>query len=543
MGQGRVTRSEVVQRKPHAELAELEHRLARLRGIPHHARLGDLQDEERGVEAGVLEDGGDVVAQQRVGKLGRREVHGELEPGAAGVDPLPVAHLTARDREHRPADARHQARLVRDADEAFGLRQRMAGPVPAGQRLDRHELLRFEIDDRLVVHLDLVPLDRLLESDHELVPRPDTVEHPPVEARERALPVTLGLVHRQIGIPEDLLRGYATRQPVGDPDAGAHAHVPAGDSEGTIERVDQAHGDALSVIGIDTADENGELVTTEPGSEIDRADRGRDTAGDRDQELVAGLVAEHVVDDLEVVEVEEQDGNRRVLIGLGQRLADLLREQRPVGQTRERVVVGAMAQLVPHRREITDGAFEPVGLELSSKPLGDHGQPMAILTAHAPAVATDDEHPDHLACISRDRDRRPVARGREGRAPPRASASPRARSRARSPTRLTSVRSRLYVAGRFTCRRSDGALRGALGGTHATRLRFTEDDDHKIGIERPPHGRQRLGEPVGRLGQERGPHVCVPLDPSAERPSDNGDPDRGERNQREPYYLDDDDSD
>ena len=34
---------------------------------------------------------------------------------------------------------------------------------------------------------------------------------------------------------------------------------------------------------------------------------------------------------------------------------------------------------------------------------------MAILTAHAPTVATDDEHPDHLVRISRDRNRRPVA--------------------------------------------------------------------------------------------------------------------------------------
>ena len=285
----------------------------------------------------------------------------------------------------------------------------MAGTVPAGQGLDGHELLRFEVDDRLVVDLDLVALDRLLESDDELVTRPDPIEHPPVEARERALAVTLGLVHRQIGIAENLLRGDAACQPIGDPHAGAHAHVPAGDPEGTIERVDQALGDALSIVRIDTADENGELVATEPGGKVDRADRGRDPTGDRDQELVAGLVPEHVVDDLEVVEVEEQDGNRRVLIGLGQRLADLLREQRPVGQTRERVVVGAMAQLVPNGREITNGALEPVGLELGSKPLGDHGQPMTIFAAHASPVATDDEHPDHLARISGDRDRGPVA--------------------------------------------------------------------------------------------------------------------------------------
>ena len=39
----------------------------------------------------------------------------------------------------------------------------------------------------------------------------------------------------------------------------------------------------------------------------------RDPLGDRDQELVAGGMAERVVDDLEVVEVEEHDDRRSIV--------------------------------------------------------------------------------------------------------------------------------------------------------------------------------------------------------------------------------------
>ena len=72
---------------------------------------------------------------------------------------------------------------------------------------------------------------------------------------------------------------------------------------------------------------------------------GAEPLGDGDQQLVAGAVAQAVVDGLEVVEVEEQHG--RLLSGsvATECRADLLGEEQPVGQTREGVVERLVAEL------------------------------------------------------------------------------------------------------------------------------------------------------------------------------------------------------
>jgi hypothetical protein len=57
--------------------------------------------------------------------------------------------------------------------------------------------------------------------------------------------------------------------------------------------------------------EDEELVAPEARDGVARAQRGPQTGGDLEQELVSGVVAEAVVDRLEAVEVEEQNGDRR----------------------------------------------------------------------------------------------------------------------------------------------------------------------------------------------------------------------------------------
>ena len=75
-----------------------------------------------------------------------------------------------------------------------------------------------------------------------------------------------------------------------------------------LERLDQALGDAPGdrhLRGI--PQEDGELVAADPGGEVARAQGRLDALADGREQLVAGGVAEGVVDDLEVVEIEEQD--------------------------------------------------------------------------------------------------------------------------------------------------------------------------------------------------------------------------------------------
>src|SRR5258708_6432623 len=55
-------------------------------------------------------------------------------------------------------------------------------------------------------------------------------------------------------------------------------------------------------------DEDGELIATQAGRRAPGADAGPKTFGDGDQEGIAGLVSQAVVDGLEVVEVDEEHG-------------------------------------------------------------------------------------------------------------------------------------------------------------------------------------------------------------------------------------------
>ncbi len=77
------------------------------------------------------------------------------------------------------------------------------------------------------------------------------------------------------------------------------------------------------------------------------------TNGDLLQHLVAGRVAEAVVDRLEVVEVEEDHGDARVLARrAGERVVDAVGEQRSVGQPGDGVVEGLVRELLLERRAL-----------------------------------------------------------------------------------------------------------------------------------------------------------------------------------------------
>ncbi len=62
------------------------------------------------------------------------------------------------------------------------------------------------------------------------------------------------------------------------------------------------------------------------------------------QQRVAGLVAEAVVDDLEVVQVEQQDRDLVIVAPEGSR--HLRQEPGPVAQTGQQVMIGASGRLI-----------------------------------------------------------------------------------------------------------------------------------------------------------------------------------------------------
>ncbi len=100
------------------------------------------------------------------------------------------------------------------------------------------------------------------------------------------------------------------------------------------------------VAGAVPDDERGELVAAEPGGGVAYPDGVLEPPSGLDEQFVARLVADGVVDLFEAVEVDEEDGGARVARPPpAERLTDPGGEQGPVGQVGERVVLGVVLQL------------------------------------------------------------------------------------------------------------------------------------------------------------------------------------------------------
>ena len=98
-------------------------------------------------------------------------------------------------------------------------------------------------------------------------------------------------------------------------------------------------GEQARVVGVAEAAEHHELVSAEAGDGVGLPHSARQPPGDLDEHLVAGLMPECVVDRLEVVEVDEQEGDATGAALQGQEgLGKPVLKRGPVGQARYLVV-------------------------------------------------------------------------------------------------------------------------------------------------------------------------------------------------------------
>jgi hypothetical protein len=193
------------------------------------------------------------------------------------------------------------------------------------------------VDVRLVVEHDLAALDGVGQV---LLQQPELGDLAVAglgEPLDPVLPLGLGRVHGDVGAAHQVPGGQLGCRP-GQADAGAdgdgHAAEPVGDLVGVVGTVK-------------AGEQQGELVATEARRHPAAVSRPGKAGGHLDQQLVPGCVAMDVVDLLEVVEVDDQQGDG-VLGGVGGGVkggGQPLEEERPVGQAGELVVVGAVGQL------------------------------------------------------------------------------------------------------------------------------------------------------------------------------------------------------
>ena len=122
----------------------------------------------------------------------------------------------------------------------------------------------------------------------------------------------------------------------------------------------------------DALAQHGELVAAEAGDHVVRAQHGAQARADRPQQLVAGVVAERVVEHLQVVDVEEEQGEAAALgVGARDRLAEALHQQRAVREAGERVV----------QRVVADALLRALALDGAVEHVRDRGQEVEVLGA------------------------------------------------------------------------------------------------------------------------------------------------------------------
>ena len=232
-----------------------------------------------------------------------------------------------------------------------------------------------------VVAVDGVP-QVVLEA--EAVARPGV--HVGVEHLVARLAARLRLVHRGVGVAHDLVGVEVLREPDRDADAGRREDLAAADRERRAQRLLDAEGDHVGLLLLDEAvQQDRELVAAQPGQRVALPQAAFEAAGDRDQQLVADEVAEAVVDHLEPIEIEIQDGEPVAvapLLELVEAPAQAFDEQRAVAQASQRIQEPGAAQ--PLLRE------RPFG-RVGQRP-GDPHRPLAGAShrhaaAQEPAVA------------------------------------------------------------------------------------------------------------------------------------------------------------
>ena len=212
--------------------------------------------------------------------------------------------------------------------------------MPADEGLDADRVAAREGQDRLVGQQQLLAGEGVAQQVLDLHVRAQFLAQAGVEHLQSPAAGALGLVHRQVGLAQHRL-GVAVGVPRdGHADACQHRDFGGAQRERLLEGVEDPSGESHRLgLALDFLGQDHELVAAQAGDRVAVAHQLGQALGDGNQQPVAGVVAEVVVDGLELVQVDEQhrqDAFRAVQPR--HRLMGAVHQQHPVRQPGEGVV-------------------------------------------------------------------------------------------------------------------------------------------------------------------------------------------------------------
>ena len=181
---------------------------------------------------------------------------------------------------------------------------------PAHQRLHPDDAPGVEVDLGLIVDAQLAALDRPPQRGLGLQALGAPQAHGAVEDRKAGAPALLGVVHGRVGVAQQHAGGHRRVAAQRDADRGREEDLAVGQREGLGQGLGDAlcHGGGVVLPGDLLADDR-ELVAAEAREGVGGSQQGPQPSRHLLEHLVADLVPVAVVDQLEAVEVEEQDGH------------------------------------------------------------------------------------------------------------------------------------------------------------------------------------------------------------------------------------------
>ena len=244
--------------------------------------------------------------------------------------------------------------------------------APADEALHADDAFVTDCQHRLVVEIDFAALQgqRQLAGQLQLVVavvREVARVEPHVVA-----PLGFDLVHGTVGALDQQGRIGAVFGRKRDADARRQEMGPVLQDERPFDRGQHPAGQRLHTFAVVfVIEQQDEFVAADASGDVVRTDRFLEAPGDFDEDLVADLMAQGVVDDLVPVQVDIEHAGRLLR---RESLLQLLGQVDPVGQTGQRVVQGCVDQALfsrfalqvqrqGPREDIRHLRQEPVGAE------------------------------------------------------------------------------------------------------------------------------------------------------------------------------------
>ena len=201
----RIAHAEVVDREPHAEGLQLAEAIEIDVRVLHDRAFRQLDHQAAGLQARHLERVAHVGDQVAVLQVASRHVHRDAQAAAVGHGRAPLAHLGAGLDQHLLPEFDDPARLFRDLDERARHDDAALRVTPADQGLDAEQLAARQVDDRLVLDEEFVPGQGVGDVPLEPQAVVQLLLHLRLEQHEARLAGGLGVVHRDVGVAQQLL--------------------------------------------------------------------------------------------------------------------------------------------------------------------------------------------------------------------------------------------------------------------------------------------------------------------------------------------------